>query len=265
MSTVPAVGSRLRRTAAVAKTAGKRAALLDAIDGAVFSARKRERQARYRELRGVTSPGELLEFAKAQFPGPFSQFPEEILPFLEFAAQRSPRRVAEIGTQFGGTNFLLSQAIPTVTTMAGIDLFVRNRARLKAFMRPGQELHLIEASSHDAQTRTRLAEVLGGAELDLLFIDGDHSWAGVVQDFQLYRSLVGDGGLIVFHDIVPDNRLRHGTASAAFAGEVPVLWPRLRDLYTHHEFVRDWNQEGCGIGVIEHDLAVALPDGLLIL
>jgi len=247
------------------KRSGKRVALRDALDGVVFSARRKERQAAYREYLAITSPPELLEFARAHFPGPFSQIPEEILPFLEYAAGASPRRVAEIGTQFGGTNFLLSQAMPTVTTMAGVDMFVRNRARLKTFTRPGQTLHLIEGSSHDQATKTQLEEALGGADLDLLFIDGDHTWSGVVQDFTLYRTLVADGGLIAFHDIVPDNRLRHGTASLAYAGEVPVFWPRLRDHYRHREFVRDWDQEGCGIGVITNDRSVSLPEDLFVL
>lgn len=265
MNDVLAVRSKLRRTAAVAKTAGKRAALLDAFDGAMFRARAGERRAARAEYLAIASPSDFLDFARTRFPGPFSQFPEEILPFLEHAAAASPRTVAEIGTQFGGTNFLLSQALPTVTTMAGIDLFVRNRARLKEFRRPGQALHLIEGSSHDAETRMRLATALGNSELDVLFIDGDHSWAGVTQDFSMYRGLVADGGLIVFHDIVPDARLRHGTTSAAFAGDVPVFWPRVKDLYDHREFVRDWDQEGCGIGVIDYDSSVTLPDGLFVL
>jgi hypothetical protein len=38
-------------------------------------------------------------------------------------------------------------------------------------------------------------------ELDLLFIDGDHSEKGSRNDYNNYSPLVKDGGLIVFHDI----------------------------------------------------------------
>ena len=34
--------------------------------------------------------------------------------------------------------------------------------------------------------------------LDLLFIDGDHSYEGVRQDYKMYSKLVRDGGLIAF-------------------------------------------------------------------
>ncbi|MFD2879166.1 class I SAM-dependent methyltransferase [Paenibacillus rhizoplanae] len=37
--------------------------------------------------------------------------------------------------------------------------------------------------------------------MDLLFIDGDHSYGGVSSDYHMYRQLVSQGGIIAFHDI----------------------------------------------------------------
>jgi hypothetical protein len=37
-------------------------------------------------------------------------------------------------------------------------------------------------------------------EIDILFIDGDHSYQGVINDFLLYEELVKKGGYIVFDD-----------------------------------------------------------------
>ena len=37
-------------------------------------------------------------------------------------------------------------------------------------------------------------------EIDILFIDGDHSYQGVVDDFRLYEGLVKSGGYIIFDD-----------------------------------------------------------------
>ena len=64
-------------------------------------------------------------------------------------------------------------------------------------------------SAHSAKQRAQApalraaAQKLGGAELDFLFIDGDHSYAGVKQDFEKYSGYVKRGGLIAFHDIRP--------------------------------------------------------------
>ena len=38
-------------------------------------------------------------------------------------------------------------------------------------------------------------------KLDLLFIDGDHSYEGVKADWDAYRKLLHDGSIVVFHDI----------------------------------------------------------------
>lgn len=39
--------------------------------------------------------------------------------------------------------------------------------------------------------------------IDLLFIDGDHSYKGVVKDFELYFPFVNKGGIIIFDDYLP--------------------------------------------------------------
>lgn len=261
-SASPGVLARRRRSAlATVRSAARRSVLEEAVGATRFLARRGQRQEALRRYCGLGDPAAFLRFAVEQFPGPFSQLPEEILPFLAFASTRSPRVVSEIGTQFGGTNFLLSQAIPSVTTMVGVDLLVRNRRRLLTFRRPDQEILLINGSSRDDEVTGRVAGALAGRTIDLLFIDGDHRWDGVVEDFRRYRHLVTPGGLVVFHDIVPDDRLRGLAPTSAFAGEVPLLWDRLRSLFPSHEFVKDRTQEGFGIGVLEYDPAVVIPEG----
>jgi predicted O-methyltransferase YrrM len=41
-------------------------------------------------------------------------------------------------------------------------------------------------------------------KVDFLFIDADHSYEGVKKDFEMYSPLVRKGGIIAFHDIIPD-------------------------------------------------------------
>lgn len=215
-----------------------------------------------RELRECRSPADYFRFAKDNIPGPSaygsgsSQIEEEILPMLAFVAESQPRTVVEIGTQSGGTTFLLGALLPTVELVVGIDLFVMNRARLHAFARPTLAVQLLNGNSASPTVIRRLESVLGERRIDLLFIDGDHAFAGVAADFRHYRHLVRPGGLIAFHDIVPDEALRTGAPSEAWAGEVPILWDVLRRHFISHEFVRSWDQAGCGIGVLEHDPGV---------
>lgn len=42
--------------------------------------------------------------------------------------------------------------------------------------------------------------VLQDIKIDVLFIDGDHSYEGVKKDFDLYSNIISENGIIVFHD-----------------------------------------------------------------
>jgi predicted O-methyltransferase YrrM len=94
--------------------------------------------------------------------------------------------------------------------------------------------------------------LLNGHPLDLLFIDGDHSYEGVKADFANYSSLVRPGGLIVLHDIVPDYSTRHGKPTANYTGGVPIFWQELKTKHKTSEFIEDQKQDGYGIGIIHN-------------
>ncbi len=77
-------------------------------------------------------------------------------------------------------------------------------------------------------------------------IDGDHSYEGVKTDFSLYAPLVRPGGLIAFHDILPNE--------VAENCHVDRLWAELRSVHVTTEFVDPYDDRGLGqwggIGVI---------------
>jgi predicted O-methyltransferase YrrM len=178
------------------------------------------------------------------------QISAEIIGFLDYAAFHAPRTVVEIGTASGGTHFLLGAALPSVTLKVGVDLFVRNTRLLETFARPGCTQRFVHGSSRDAATVAAVRTALSEQPIDLLFIDGDHSYAGVRADFELYAPLVRPGGLIAFHDIVPDYRTRYGRDTGRYAGDVPRFWREIRDRFAEtREFVADPHQDGLGIGV----------------
>jgi predicted O-methyltransferase YrrM len=58
----------------------------------------------------------------------------------------------------------------------------------------------IEGSSHESSTVKQLENLLGGKKIDILFIDGDHSYNGVQNDFKIYSKFGKENGFIVFDD-----------------------------------------------------------------
>jgi predicted O-methyltransferase YrrM len=186
----------------------------------------------------------------------------EIVGLLRLLEQSRPQHVVEIGTASGGTLFMLTQVAAANAAIVSVDLpggrlgggastvrhrYPRWRTRLyRGFARPGQTVHAIRANSHEASTVHEVQERLAHDKVDFLFVDGDHSYAGVSRDFELYLPLVRKGGLVAFHDIVPSGPGKHGDP-----GDVPRFWAEIRGREAvEAEYVEDWEWGSCGIGVI---------------
>jgi len=189
------------------------------------------------------------------------QLRAEIVAWLDLVSSVQPRRVLEVGTSTGGVLFLLARAAAPDAKLVGIDLPRATDAvghggvqpwkerYFKGFAGPRQTIELVLGNSHDPATRSRVERAFGG-EIDVLFIDGDHSSEGVARDFRDYAPLVRPGGLIGFHDIVPDAHTRTGVATTSDAGDVHRFWGELKRDHDVVELVESPDQDGFGIGVI---------------
>jgi|KBSSwiStaDraftv2_1062776.scaffolds.fasta_scaffold00963_7 cephalosporin hydroxylase len=229
----------------------------DHVSAAILQLRRSRRARAARDLDTATSIESAITAVGRVLP--LNQKPAEIVAFLEWTRRFAPHRLCEIGVESGGTHLLFKRALPQIELTVAIDLFVRHKAHLRYFAPPGQRSLFVDASSYDPRTVDRVKQALDGQPLDLLFIDGDHSFAGAAADFELYRPLVRPGGIIAFHDIVEDSFIRTGRRARAYVGEVPQLWRQIRAHYPEHrEFVESWTQDGYGIGAIVYDPAVAV-------
>lgn len=218
------------------------------------------RQRQKREFDACKTLEDHYNFAKSAVG--LMQHLEEITGVLEYVAAQKPQYVCEIGTYEGGTNMLIAQGIPTIKIMVGVDLFVQHTTQLRYFCRPDRKVHYLNGSSYTQEMVDKVSALLEGNKLDFLFIDGDHRYDGVKQDFLLYRHLVREGGYIAFHDIVPDHKTRFGKDTGMWAGDVPVFWAKIKQHYPHKEFVKDYEQDGLGIGALTYSSSVVLPSDL---
>jgi predicted O-methyltransferase YrrM len=166
------------------------------------------------------------------------QVRSEILPLARLLKTSGPKRSLEIGTNYGGTLFLLCALSPPDATIISLDLPrgafgggypVRKIPLFRRFARGNQRLHLIRSDSHCEKTKNRIMQVLNGERLDYLFVDADHTYSGVQQDFSMYSPLVRSGGIVAFHDIVT-----HGEHTKC---EVASFWSDIKNRYRHLEFV----------------------------
>lgn len=177
----------------------------------------------------------------------------EILRLLHIIKAERARTICEIGAAGGGTTFLFANACAPDSTVITIDLNMTRsrRTAIGEFAKAGQRIVCLQGDSHLSETRRAVSRTLSGSELDLLYLDGDHSYEGVLADFELYSTLVRDGGLIVFHDIVPDYRTRYGLETRSDTGGVPQFWQELKANHSEvEEIIEDPAQDGLGIGIL---------------
>ena len=132
----------------------------------------------------------------------------------------------EIGVHNGASmSFVVSH--PKVNKCIGIDLFEntfghyikdnitfdRSKSNILSNCINNKEIIFIKGNSKNDETLKQLEHNMGNDELDLLFIDGDHSYESVKSDFTIYERYVRHGGLIVFDDY-------HWTSIRKFIDEI---------------------------------------------
>lgn len=158
-------------------------------------------------------------------------------------AKSEPTVILEIGTANGGT---LSRwfEIPSVRTIISLDLpegihggsgykertYVISDAIEQANM-SGKEFYPVNGNSKDLYVINRISELLNGRTIDFLFIDGDHNYEGVKQDFEIYKQFLSKESLVAFHDIIDSEYHREQDCM------VSEFWKELKNEYEYKEFV----------------------------
>jgi cephalosporin hydroxylase len=161
----------------------------------------------------IDDPKAILRQCSRGFWGAITpnQSASEFLALLERVRAARPSCILEIGTANGGTLFAFTRVATAEAHLISLDLpggaggggYPEWKIPLyERFALPGQRLDLVRDDSHDPAVRRQIVEILGGRAIDFLFIDGDHSYEGVRQDFETFAPLVRPGGLIAFHDTV---------------------------------------------------------------
>lgn len=173
------------------------------------------------------------------------QIRSEFKSFLLLFQEKKPQVILEIGVDKGGSLFSFCKLAPEDSLIIAIDLPEEDggysqwkEAMYMKFKKPKQELILLRGDSHSEETLHKIKDILAGREIDFAFIDGDHSYEGVKQDFDMYSPLIKKGGLVSFHDV----------ATYKAPTGVPQLWEEIKKTHETVEFIEDQQQVGFGIG-----------------
>lgn len=175
--------------------------------------------------------------------------PQE-LEQLKLLASKSTS-ILEIGSRYGDTLVELAHAMPVKGKVVAVDLpgiqpwgYPDSENHLRENMRrlesEGYAAELIIGDSTHPDIRNKVWSL---GTFDLVFIDGDHRYEGVLQDWSNYGQL---GKMVVFHDIV-----RHA-GGAKNAPQVWRLWEELQkdEKVTTFEYIGE--ESLMGLGMVQH-------------
>ncbi len=149
------------------------------------------------------------------------QQPDELLWFL--MTLNKVKKVLEIGTAEGRTMKMLAKIAEPGSLFRCIDpdigvMSEEWKKNAEDLRKQGHDVERITASSVDERAWNWAKQ---WAPYDLVFIDGDHTYEGVVADFSLYHKL---GLRLAFHDI---NHPDEGPGGKDFG--VKRFWSELKD------------------------------------
>lgn len=245
-------------------------------DNILYQLSVRDIQKRMREeneLDDIFETALQYEPGYAEYQVSTSQLQDEIKSLAELVREHKPENVLEIGTLDGGTFYIWCRYLETATQLTSLDLpggefgggYDEQKIGIFEKFAPSKDLEFIRANSHKDSTFEEVNDRING-DVDFLFIDGDHTYEGVKADFEMYKELVADDGLIAFHDIVhhpnseevvenrrniPDIEERHLRFGENFSDcNVDKLWKELASEYETTEFISHPKQTWAGIGVV---------------
>lgn len=143
---------------------------------------------------------------------PFPQDDDEFVWFCRRVRSLQPSSYLEIGSRHGGSLLMVSHYLRPGATVVCVDLpgadwgavgSERSLSKVvNVLRRRGFRVTCFLGDSHRQETLSQVSALRPPGGFDVVFLDGDHTYEGILQDWTMYGSLGRDGGMVVFHDLV---------------------------------------------------------------
>ena len=139
----------------------------------------------------------------------------EFMPFCQLMKSENVRSYLEIGSFSGGSIEVAAKYLPIGSRIVSVDLpwkqtkQVRLASTLDDLKRHGYDTHLIIGNSTDGES---IAKARKYGPYDAVFIDGDHTFEGVLADVLAHWNVLQSAGekpaLAAFHDALPNDNFK---------------------------------------------------------
>tara|TARA_Y100000034_G_C6850765_1_gene385968 strand:+ start:8 stop:748 length:741 start_codon:yes stop_codon:yes gene_type:complete len=176
------------------------------------------------------------------------------------------KKVLDIGTLWGGSVITMMQS-SYESQFVSIDLFngyyksttgfsedpvcggtntlSSVSANIERHNKHNHSYELVEGSSHNSKVIQKVYSLLENS-VDLLFIDGDHTKKGVIQDWKDYSSLVKKGGIAIFDDHWSGDLSKHAWVHKDHWTEPKAMdvVGAFKEIQSESDFSEEWREVG---------------------
>lgn len=160
------------------------------------------------------------------------QDPDEFEALCQIVRKKQPKRILEIGSRHGRSILRISEAaMPSLQFVQIIDM------PGGPWGADGSDEALNQCAEDLRERNVNASVFLGNSQgsdaaqfaidnegyFDFAFIDGDHTYDGVLADYERFRPCMAEGSVMTFHDVcAPPTHLYRGRPLG-----VPKLWAKL--------------------------------------
>lgn len=122
---------------------------------------------------------------------------EELFGFIQLLVAQNVRSYLELGTSEGVSLYCVGRCLPQESIIYGVDLGEEHSVghlsqNITLLRQAGQFACFIKSTCADARDQ------FTDGMFDAVFIDADHTYESVKQDWEMYRNV---GRIVAFHDI----------------------------------------------------------------
>jgi cephalosporin hydroxylase len=177
------------------------------------------------------------------------QYPNQLSKLLTFLKGKRINSYLEIGVRYGGTFIIINELLKRYNEYVEshcddiipasdiLDIYQKEFVREQFFYH-----EMLSQNTYFFKTIAEIEYIKLQKKMDLVFIDGCHSYTCVKQDY--FTALMLGAKYIIFHDIV-----NHNTPGNQ------IVWREIKKIHkVTHEFVEqyeDKHKKYLGIGVVE--------------
>lgn len=184
---------------------------------------------------------------------------------LRMASDVAPRVIGVVGSDKAADVWMFLKSCPTIERVFAIE--IRGVPWVNEFRKafPAVDFLAIGESSFDMPTVVKVARWLGSDNIDVLFLDGHKGMFHA--DYAAYTLMMGDGGLVLMHDINPvhgdegpvkffESLQGSGVAcdkivdTSEADAELALAQDGHPPKTAYADWIRYWRHGSCGVGVV---------------